>query len=81
MRKLKVRHQTLPHVGELFELVTASGAVVTIVTHRSGRRDLVVRRPDDDEPLSTTGLTRTESAAIAALLVGAHIELCTTEQL
>jgi K+/H+ antiporter YhaU regulatory subunit KhtT len=81
MRKLKIRHQPLPHVGELFELVTASGVLVTIVTHRSGRRDLVVRQPDADEPLSTTGLTRTESAAIAALLVGAHIELCTTEQL
>jgi K+/H+ antiporter YhaU regulatory subunit KhtT len=82
MRKLKVRHQPLPHVGELFELITASGDVVTIVTHRStGRRELVVRRPGADEPLSNTGLTRTESAAIAALLVGAHIELCTTEQL
>jgi K+/H+ antiporter YhaU regulatory subunit KhtT len=82
MRTLKVRHQTLPHVGELFELITASGVVVTIVTHRaSGRRDLVIRRQDEDEPLSTTGLTRNESAAIAALLVGAHIELCPIEQL
>lgn len=80
MRKLKVRHQPLPHVGELFELITASDDIVTIVSHRSGRRDLVVRSPGADEPLSTTNLTRTESAAIAALLVGAHIELCTEEQ-
>lgn len=81
MRKLKVRHQPLPHVGELFELVTASDVVVTIVTHRSGRRELVIRREGEEDPLSTTVLTRTESAAIAALLVGAHIELCTTERL
>lgn len=80
MRTLKVRHQPLPHVGELFELVTASGFVVTVVSHRSGKRDLVVRRPDEDEPLANAGLTKNESAAIAALLVGAHIELRTSEQ-
>jgi K+/H+ antiporter YhaU regulatory subunit KhtT len=77
MRKLKIRHQPLPHVGELFELVTASGYVVTIVSRRSGPRELVVRRSGEEQQLSTTELTRTESAAIAALLVGAHIELCT----
>jgi K+/H+ antiporter YhaU regulatory subunit KhtT len=77
MEKLKVRHQTLPHVGELFELVTASGLVVTIVTQRSGHRDLVVRRPDDEEPLSTTEMTRTESATVAALLTGAYFDLHT----
>lgn len=81
MRTLKVRHQPLPHVGELFELVTGSGVVVTVVSHRSGRRDLVIRRPDEEEPLANAELTRNESAAIAALLTGAYIELCTTEQL
>ena len=77
MRKLKIRHQPLPHVGELFELATASGYVVTIVAQRSGRRELVIRRSGEEQSLSTTELTRSESAAVAALLVGAHIELCT----
>jgi K+/H+ antiporter YhaU regulatory subunit KhtT len=77
MRKLKIRHQPLPHVGELFELVTASGYAVTIVAQRSGRRELVIRRSGEEQSLSTTELTRSESAAVAALLVGAHIELCT----
>ncbi len=66
MRKLKVRHQPLPGIGELFELDTTSGLTLTVVTHRSGR------------PMVTAGLGRAEALAIATLLGGAHIELATT---
>ena len=77
MRKLKVRHERLPKVGELFEVVADAGRVVTVVSHRTGRRDLSIREPASDEPLATVLLTRAEATALAALLFGAHIELVT----
>lgn len=78
MRKLKVRHQLLPGIGELFELDTASGFTLTVVTHRSGRRDIAIGTRDEEQPTVIAGLTRTEALAVATLLSGAHIELATT---
>lgn len=75
MRKLKVRHQPLPGIGELFELDAASGLTLTVVTHRSGRRDLAIGTGDEDQPKVTVGLTRTEALAVAMLLSGVQVEL------
>ena len=77
MRKLKVRHQPLPGIGERFELDTASGLTLTVVTHRSGRRDVAIGTRSEEQPVVTAGLTRAEALAIATLLSGAHIELVT----
>lgn len=77
MRKLKIRHERLPRIGELFELVSSSGGVVTVVSQRSGRRDLLIGAQVAHEPIATVSLTRAEATAVAALLVGAHIELIT----
>jgi K+/H+ antiporter YhaU regulatory subunit KhtT len=74
MRKLKVRHELLPGVGERFEFKASSGLTVIVVSHRSGRRDVSLRVPGEDESLATVGLTRTESVALATLLTGAQIE-------
>lgn len=79
MRKQKVRHVPLPGIGERFDLVAASGLIVTVLTQRSGRRELAVGEPGADEPTAIISLTRAEAAAVAALLVGAQIEL-TTDQ-
>ena len=78
MRKLKVGHEALPGSGDLFEIASAAGLIVTVVPHRSGRRHLAVGKPDDDQPLVTVALTRTEATALATLLTGAQIELVTT---
>lgn len=75
MRKLKVRHQPLPGIGELFEFDTASGRKVTVISHRSGRRDIAIDQTEGEEPLATTGLTRAEATAMAMLLTGDPIEL------
>jgi TrkA domain protein len=80
MRKVKVRHRPLPGIGELFKLDTACGLTVTVVSHRSGRREIVVGEREADEPLVTAALTRNEAAAVATLLTGAHIELITTTE-
>ena len=80
MRRLKIRHDPLPGVGELFELVSGSGLAVTVVSQRSGRRHVSIGLPDADEPSASVDLTRAEATALAALLVGAHIELVTNRK-
>ena len=66
-----------PRIGELFALSAASGLTVHVASHRSGRRDLSIGFPGADQPEVTVALTRAEATALAALLVGAHIELIT----
>lgn len=78
MRKVKVQHQPLPGIGELFELDTASRLNLPVVTHRSGRRDRVIGTPDQERPIATAGPTRTPAVAIATLPRGAHMELAPT---
>ncbi len=78
MRKMKARHQRLPGIGERFELDTAAGLTLTVVNHRSGRRDIAIATRDEAQPAVTAGLTRAEALAIATLLSGAHIDLATT---
>ena len=80
MRKQKVKHRALPGIGDLFEITTGSGLSVSVVSHRSGRRDLAVGVPGADEPLVSVPLSRNEAIALATLLTGAHIELATTPQ-
>lgn len=77
MRKLKVRHDPLPGIGDVFELVAASGLAIRVVSQRSGRRDLALGPTDADEPAVTVSLTRAEATAVATLLLGAHIDLIT----
>jgi K+/H+ antiporter YhaU regulatory subunit KhtT len=67
----------MPGIGELFELVARAGPVVTVVSQRSGRKDVHIGLADADEPIAAVSLTRAEATALAALLVGAHIELTT----
>ena len=78
MRKLKVGHEALPGIGDVFEIASASGLTVTVVAHRSGRRDVAVGTSGDDKPLVSVALTRTEAIALATLLTGVHVELVTT---
>lgn len=80
MRKLKVHHEPLPGIGELFEIATTSGASVQVAAQRSGRRQLSVRAADADETTFSISLSRAEAAGLAALLVGAHIELITDQE-
>lgn len=75
MRKLRVRHERLPGIGDLFEIPTGSGLSIRVATHRSGRRNLLVGSSDADQPEFSVPLTRAEATGLAALLVGAHIEL------
>jgi hypothetical protein len=80
MRKLKIRHEPLPGLGELFEVLAASGPAVRVGSYRAGRRELSIGSPGADAPDAVVSLSRAEATALAALLVGAHIELVTERQ-
>lgn len=77
MRKLNVRHDPLPGIGDVFEFDTASGCTVTVVAHRSGRRDLELKGSGRDRRRSAI-LSRSESAALASLLTGAIVDITTS---
>ena len=66
MRKLRVRHEPLPGIGELFEIVAASGLSVRVASYRSGRRDVAIGSPDADEPEVTVALTRAEADRVGS---------------
>ena len=77
MRKVKVRHERLPGIGERFDLDTAAGLTVTIIGHRAGRQHIAISAPESEVPLATAALTSPEARALAMLLAGAHVEVTT----
>ena len=77
MVTLTVRHQPLAGIGDLFELDTASGSTITVVNHRSGRRDVAIEAEAGGSPVPAV-LTEEEAAAMAMLLSGVRIELLMT---
>lgn len=75
MRSLKVQHQTLPGIGDLFEISLDSDHTIRVAAQRSGRRELSRDGTDPGQSPVTVSLTRTEAAGLAALLLGAHVEV------
>jgi TrkA domain protein len=68
-------HETrLPGVGLRHEFTTRSGERLGVVSHRTGRRELVVYAVDDpDACRESVELTAEESAALAELLGGSRV--------
>jgi len=70
-----VEQTALPGIGVRHDVITGSGRRVGVVTHRSGRRDLVLYDPDDpDSRLASIPLTDDEAEALADIL-GASLML------
>ena len=64
----------LPGVGVRHDFVTRAGERVGVVTHRSGRRDLLVyARDDPDACRESIQLTADESGALSGLLATARV--------
>jgi K+/H+ antiporter YhaU regulatory subunit KhtT len=79
LRKLRIRQRSLPGFGELLELDTRSGQTVTIVVHRSGRREIGLRQRGEESAAATAPLTAAEAVALAGLLTGARVYLTPEE--
>ena len=75
MRRLRVRQRSLPGIGEVLELATRTGQTVTVVIHRSGRREIGLRRRGAETTEAKAYLTASEAVALAGLLTGARVYL------
>lgn len=72
---VRVERVDLPGIGVRNDVITASGRRVSVVSQRSGERDLAIFDVDDpDASTDTIPLTDDEAAALADLL-GASIAL------
>jgi len=70
-----VEQTPLPGIGVRHDLITAAGRTVGVVTHRNGRRDLVLYDTDDpDACVASIPLTDDEAEALADVL-GASLML------
>ncbi|WP_067472105.1 cation:proton antiporter regulatory subunit [Actinomadura hibisca] len=66
---MDVERTALPGIGLQHVLTTARGRQLGVISHRNGRRDLVVYGKDDpDTCVATVALTPEEANAIAELL-------------
>jgi TrkA domain protein len=73
--RVRVEQTTLPGIGVRHDLITETGRRLGVVSHRNGRRDLVVFDPDDpDACAASIPLTDDEAEALADLL-GASLML------
>ena len=73
--RVRVEQTPLPGIGVRHDLVTSSGRTVGVVSHRNGRRDLVLYDVDDpDSSLASVPLTDDEAEALADVL-GASLML------
>jgi TrkA domain protein len=70
----EIRETRLPGVGLLHEFVTRSGDRIGVVSHRKGRRELVLYDTGDpDAARVVIDLTHEDSAALAELLGGSRV--------
>ncbi|WP_319461104.1 cation:proton antiporter regulatory subunit [Micromonospora sp. RTP1Z1] len=73
--RVRVEQTALPGIGVRHDLVTESGRRLGVVSHRNGRRDLVLYDPDDpDACQADIPLTDDEAEALADIL-GASLML------
>lgn len=71
---MEVHRTALPGIGLLFEFVTERGRRVGVVSHRTGRREVVVySREDPDTAAVTLTLNAEEADGLAELLTSARI--------
>lgn len=73
--RVRVEQTALPGIGVRHDMITAAGRRVGVVSHRNGRRDLVLYdRDDPDACVASIRLTDDEAEALADFL-GASLML------
>jgi TrkA domain protein len=68
-----VRRVELPGLGVLHSIVTHDALEISVVAHRTGTSDLIVRRDDEETPVVTARLENDEARTLADLLGGTRI--------
>ncbi|MEV0946417.1 cation:proton antiporter regulatory subunit [Rhodococcus sp. NPDC049939] len=68
---MNVEVTALPGIGVRKDFVLASGRRVGVISHRDGRTDLIVSKPDDPDACVASLPLTTEEAAVLSNLLGA----------
>lgn len=75
----EVRETRLPGVGVRHEFTTASGERLAVLSHRSGRRELVIYdRHDPDAATTVLHLSRDDTRTLAELLGASQVSEAVT---
>jgi TrkA domain protein len=64
-----VREEELPGIGRRYHVECDYGAVLTLIVHNSGRRDLYFFPPDSDEPV-TVAMSDEQAKVAGSILTG-----------
>jgi TrkA domain protein len=71
---MDIERTALPGIGLQHAFTTARGRRLAVISHRTGRRDLVIYdRVDPDTAVQTVALTTEEASGLAELLGGTRI--------
>jgi len=69
-----VEETRLPGIGLRQDFTASDGTPIGMVTHRDGRRELLIfNERDPDEPRSTVRLSEDDARALADLLGGSQV--------
>jgi TrkA domain protein len=68
-----IERTALPGIGLRHSFTTARGRQIGVISHRTGRQDLVIYDRDDPDAADTIQLTPQEANAVAELLGGARV--------
>lgn len=77
----EVTEQSLPGIGERFELRASEGGAAVVVIHHSGRRDLYLFEADDEDPRAAVTLTDAQARTLGAILGGAYFKPAVVEEI
>lgn len=75
---INVKEQSLPGIGQRFEIELSPGRNLVVVATRDGGRAIGVSGPDTDE-VATLALTADQSVMLGALLLGARFAIDTSD--
>jgi TrkA domain protein len=76
-----VVEQSLPGIGQRYEVRAIEGGDIVVVIHHSGRRDLYVMSPDEAGPRAAVTLTDSQARTLGAVLGGAYFKPAIVEEI
>ncbi len=76
-----VEEQSLPGIGQRYELACAEGGPIVVVIHHSGRRDLYLMDGGGEDTEAAVTLSDSQARALGAILGGAYFKPAVVEEI
>lgn len=71
---MEVREVELPGIGMKFSFETEDGETLSVVIHKTGRREIFRFLPNQETPESVIELSDEEARELGAILIGTHFQ-------